>query len=202
MWVRSLRERPANVVPGHRWTRRGASSPTSVTWCRAESCASSLPTSTRGASFLTGRPAVLWLVWPTRRRYLRINLRLPVEREMFNFPNCLQAVIITSSDLPGAQEIKPGGAGAERVLPLYPGKMSLSLAALSALMVNSVLPECCYVLVSSFHSISGALWMPEGSRELCCSLLSEERWARASISQTTWAGVWVFFFFRQHVDSW
>lgn len=68
-----------------RWTRRGAFSPTFVTWSQAGSCASSPLTSTRGGSFLTGRPAARWVVWPTRRRHitrLLLWFELKVERRI------------------------------------------------------------------------------------------------------------------------
>lgn len=54
-----------------RWTRRGAFSPTFVTWSQEGSCVSSLLMTIRGGSLLTGRLAVLWLVWLTRRRCMR-----------------------------------------------------------------------------------------------------------------------------------
>lgn len=37
----------------------------------------------------------------------------------------LLTVTNTSSDLPGAKEGQPGGAGAQRVFPVYPGKTAL-----------------------------------------------------------------------------
>lgn len=53
-----------------RWMRPGAFSPTFATWFPGAWCASSLLTTTRGGSFLTGRPAVHLLDWLIRRRYI------------------------------------------------------------------------------------------------------------------------------------
>lgn len=91
-----------HCVPVDRWMRQGAFSPTFVTWSQAGLCASSLRMSTRGGLFLTGRPAVRWLVWLTKRRYIITLKKLSLSHlnsrvaQYFkgiilkvNFPDCL-----------------------------------------------------------------------------------------------------------------
>ena len=187
--------------------RRGEFSPTSVTWSPAASCASSLPTSTPDASFLTGRPAGHWVVSLTRRRYittesclhhaltrgwnniwgklffkwiLYISKLSQLLSQIFQEPKKANQVEQVLSEFSRCIQVK------QSLLKHQPSSSPLTIH--SSWVTASTIDTIC----TSFSFVRGVLQIPAGSQERCCSLWSEERWVRASISQMTWAGVCIW----------